>query len=51
MKIEFERSGRLRVDVAELTQRVAFALQELIAAAPTQWHVLQPHWIEDYPPE
>ncbi len=34
----------LRPSVAETTQRVAGALEALIAQAPGQWHVLQPNW-------
>jgi phosphatidylinositol dimannoside acyltransferase len=46
--IEFERTGKLRTDVAVLTQLLADELAELIAAAPHQWHVLQPHWLADH---
>lgn len=41
------RSGSLRADVATGTQLLADALQELIAHAPEQWHVLQPNWPSD----
>jgi phosphatidylinositol dimannoside acyltransferase len=46
--IQFERTGKLRDDVAALTQILADQLAELIAAAPYQWHVLQPHWLADH---
>ncbi len=42
-----ERHGRLREDVARVTQDVANALEELIRAAPEQWHLLQPNWPSD----
>ncbi len=41
------RSGRLRADVARLTQTVADELEELIRAAPAQWHLMQPNWPSD----
>jgi phosphatidylinositol dimannoside acyltransferase len=46
--IQFERTGKLRADVAALTQILADELADLIAAAPHQWHVLQPHWTADF---
>ena len=45
--IQFERSGKLRADIAALTQLVANELEAMIAAEPTQWHVLQPVWPSD----
>jgi phosphatidylinositol dimannoside acyltransferase len=42
-----ERSGRLRDDVARVTQLVATALEGLIQRAPEQWHVFQPNWPSD----
>ncbi len=39
-----ERQGKLRDDVARMTQDVARALEPLIAAAPDQWHVLSDIW-------
>lgn len=42
-----ERRGRLRDDIARVTQEVAHALEELISAAPEQWHVMQPNWPSD----
>ena len=45
--IEAERRGRLRDDVQRVTQDLAHALEELIRAEPTQWHVLQPNWPSD----
>jgi phosphatidylinositol dimannoside acyltransferase len=45
--IVFERSGKLRDDVARLTQMVADSLEALIVEAPEQWHVLHPNWPSD----
>ncbi len=45
--VQFERSGKLRADIAALTQLVANELESMIAAEPTQWHVLQPVWPSD----
>ena len=45
--IQFVRSGKLRTDVAALTQLVANELEALIRVAPEQWHVLQPNWPSD----
>jgi KDO2-lipid IV(A) lauroyltransferase len=46
--LELVRRGRLRDDVAAGTQVLATALEGLIAAAPEQWHLLQPNWPSDY---
>lgn len=44
-----ERSGgRLRDDIARVTQQIAVALEELIAIAPDQWHLQQPNWPSDW---
>jgi KDO2-lipid IV(A) lauroyltransferase len=44
-----ERSGAgLRADVARITQEIADALEDLIRAAPDQWHLLQPNWPSDH---
>lgn len=40
--ISTEREGKLRADVARVTQDVADALGGLIRREPTQWHVFQP---------
>ncbi|HEX5877277.1 MAG TPA: phosphatidylinositol mannoside acyltransferase [Actinomycetota bacterium] len=39
-----ERSGDTRKDTVALTQRLADEFEGLIAAAPTQWHVLSPYF-------
>ncbi len=41
------REGRLRDDVARVTQALAGRFEELIRAAPEQWHLLQPNWPSD----
>jgi KDO2-lipid IV(A) lauroyltransferase len=45
--VDVERSGRLRDDVAQLTQMVAKELEFLIRKAPAQWHLFQPNWPSD----
>jgi phosphatidylinositol dimannoside acyltransferase len=42
-----EREGRLRDDVARVTQLLAHELEALIRRAPEQWHLLQPNWPSD----
>jgi KDO2-lipid IV(A) lauroyltransferase len=46
--IPVTREGKLRDDVARVTQLLARELELLIAAAPEQWHLLQPNWPSDY---
>lgn len=45
--IPTERRGRLREDVTRVTQDLATALEQLIRAAPEQWHLMQPNWPSD----
>lgn len=45
--IDCTRSGRLRDDVARITQTLAGELEVLIRRAPEQWHLLQPNWPSD----
>jgi lauroyl/myristoyl acyltransferase len=45
--LDTARRGTLREDVARITQDVAHALEDLIRAAPEQWHLLQPNWPSD----
>jgi len=45
--IPLERQGRLRDDVARVTQLLAHELEALIRAEPEQWHLLQPNWPSD----
>jgi lauroyl/myristoyl acyltransferase len=42
-----ERRGRLREDVARVTQDLARRFEELVRMAPEQWHVMQPNWPSD----
>jgi len=42
-----ERRGRLRDDVARITQDLACRFEELVRVAPVQWHVMQPNWPSD----
>ena len=42
-----ERRGRLREDVARVTQSLAHELEALIRVAPEQWHLMQPNWPSD----
>ena len=42
-----ERQGRLREDVARVTQSLAHELEALIRVAPEQWHLMQPNWPSD----
>jgi lauroyl/myristoyl acyltransferase len=45
--VEVERMGRLRDDIARITQSIAHELELLIRVAPEQWHLLQPNWPSD----
>jgi KDO2-lipid IV(A) lauroyltransferase len=46
--IPVERRGRFREDVARTTQVLAEHLEDLIRAAPEQWHLQQPNWPSDH---
>ena len=39
--------GRIRDDVARITQALAHELEDLIRRAPEQWHLFQPNWPSD----
>ena len=45
--IPIGREGTLREDIARITQALAHEFEELISAAPDQWHLLQPNWPSD----
>lgn len=45
--VDLTRTGRLRADIARITQDVADELEHLIRAAPEQWHLMQPNWPSD----
>lgn len=42
------RQGRLREDIARITQVLALECEVLVRQAPEQWHLLQPNWPSDY---
>lgn len=42
-----ESTGKLREDVALLTQRLLVQIEELVRDAPEQWHLFQPNWPSD----
>ena len=46
--LDTARTGRLRDDVARVTQDLAVELEGFIRRAPDQWHLLQPNWPSDY---
>jgi lauroyl/myristoyl acyltransferase len=46
--IDTTRQGTLREDIARVTRDVAAALEDLIRAAPEQWHLMQPNWPSDH---
>lgn len=43
-----ERQGRMRADVARITQDIAHRLEHLIRLDPSQWIVMQPNWPSDH---
>ena len=45
--ITVERAGRLREDVARVTQELAYRFEALIRRAPEQWMLMQPNWPSD----
>lgn len=45
--LEVPRSGHLRAAVSEVTAQLAQEFEELIRAAPSQWHMFQPNWPSD----
>lgn len=46
--LDVTRQGRLRDDVARVTQELAYELEHLIRRAPEQWHLMQPNWPSDH---
>jgi KDO2-lipid IV(A) lauroyltransferase len=48
--VAVQREGRLRDDATRVTQDLAHRFEELIRAAPEQWHLLQPNWPSDQAP-
>lgn len=49
--IDTSRQGKLRDDVARITQAIAHEFEAMIRVAPEQWHLLQPNWPSDRPAE
>ena len=45
--LPMQRLGRLRDDIARVTQLLAYELEFLIRRAPEQWHLFQPNWPSD----
>lgn len=45
--IPVERQGRLREDIARVTQEIAWRFENFVRQAPEQWFVLQPNWPSD----
>jgi phosphatidylinositol dimannoside acyltransferase len=45
------RAGRIRADLARVTQELAHRFEDLIRVAPTHWHLLQPNWPSDRGPD
>ncbi|HLI54802.1 MAG TPA: phosphatidylinositol mannoside acyltransferase [Acidimicrobiales bacterium] len=48
--VDTSRQGRVREDVARITQALARRFEELIRRAPTQWHLMQANWPSDADP-
>lgn len=46
--VDTQRRGSIRDDVVRVTQDCARALEDLIRAAPEQWHLMSPNWPSDY---
>jgi KDO2-lipid IV(A) lauroyltransferase len=42
------REGRMRADVARVTQALAREIELLVRRDPIQWHIFQPNWPSDY---
>ena len=49
LPIDMRRDGKLRADMARITQDLAVEFEGLIAAAPQQWHLMQPNWPSETP--
>jgi KDO2-lipid IV(A) lauroyltransferase len=45
--LDMTRTGKLRDDIARVTQALAHEFEALIRRAPEQWHLLQPNWPSD----
>jgi KDO2-lipid IV(A) lauroyltransferase len=47
--IEMRRSGDLRADLRENTQRITAAVEQAVRAHPGQWHWMMKRWKDYYP--
>jgi len=45
--LDTTRRGRLREDIARVTQDLATTFEHDIRAHPEQWHLYQPNWPSD----
>jgi KDO2-lipid IV(A) lauroyltransferase len=45
--LQCAREGRLRDDVARVTESLTRRIEDLIRQAPEQWHMFQPNWPSD----
>ena len=45
--LDTTRQDTLREDVARITQQLAHEFEQLVVAAPEQWHLMQPNWPSD----
>lgn len=45
--LDVARENGFRADVRRVTQSLAHELEDLIRAAPEQWHLMQPNWPSD----
>ncbi|MET0422195.1 MAG: phosphatidylinositol mannoside acyltransferase [Acidimicrobiia bacterium] len=45
--LDTARQGGIRADVERITQDLAHRFEELIRAAPEDWHLMQPNWPSD----
>jgi KDO2-lipid IV(A) lauroyltransferase len=46
--VPLAREGRMRDDVARVTQALAHEIELMVRRAPEQWHIFQPNWPSDY---
>lgn len=46
-ELGYQRTGKFRGDVESVTAALALEFEQLIGAAPTQWHMFQPNWPSD----
>lgn len=47
-RVDTRRRGRIRADATRVVRDYAGALEQLIRAAPEQWHLMSPNWPSDY---